>query len=144
MSLEYRQNINYNEYRTEYTNIDEQLLQLAQELRQGVHDVELYDSIRKKIYKDIKINELAVTIVLTDLMQIRQFNPRAFNIIIYYIVNNMLSYRHIAKKFRCSRQNVYQVLKRMANKYRWLKNLMQIKGEQDKRNDNNRINNMKQ
>ena len=143
-SLEYRENINYCDYgyRTADTNIDEQLLQLAEQLRGGVHDVQLYDRIRRKIYKDIKINELAITKILGDIWQIEEFNPQIAKIVVFFLLNSDISYQKIASKFCCSKQNVYQILKRLSNKYLWLKNLLQIKGQQDKRNDNNRINKM--
>lgn len=136
--LEYRQNINY--YSSQSYNINEQLEQLAALLKhKDSADVEqLYDKIRSYIYKQIKIEQLAVTRVLNDLHTLRKTKPKTADVIEYYIANNADSYQQIANEFGCSKQNIYSIVQSNANNYTWLKGLMMVKGEYDSKNKNNR------
>lgn len=134
--LEYRQNIRYS--CSDNYNIDAELEELKQLCKKGIDDYQLYNNIRQYIYKEIKIKELAVTIVLTDLLQIRQKSDKAANIIEYFIAKNHLSYSEVAKKFNCSKQYIHQTLQRFAKDYYWLNNLFIVKGLEDSKNENNR------
>lgn len=120
------------------TSIDQQLSQLNELCSKGVTDYQLYQQIRAYIYKEIKIKELAVTLILDDLRKIRYYNIKAANIIQFYVINNDYSYLDIADYFGCSKQYIHQVMQKYSEQYIWLKNLMRIKGDQDSKNQNNR------
>ena len=77
--LEYRENINY--YRDDDYNIDAELDELIQLLHDGIKDYEIYDQIRQYVYKDIKIKELAVTVILSDLHELRKTKPKTANLL---------------------------------------------------------------
>ena len=134
--LEYRDNINY--YRERPYPIDEQLTQLNELCRDGISDYELYRRIRAYIYKDIKINELAITRILPDLLQIKSYSDRAFQVVCCFILYSPNSYKQMAQILGCSRQLVYQTLKRYVPKYQWLTTMMKLKGDQDCKNEMNR------
>ena len=136
--LEYRQNINY--YSSQGYNINEQLEQLATLLKyKDSADVEqLYDKIRSYVYRQIKIEQLAVTRVLNDLLQIRKKNDKIANIIEYFVANNNLSYSEVAQQFGCSKQYIHQTLSKYCKDYYWLNNLYLVKGAEDSKNENNR------
>ena len=136
--LEYRQNINY--YSSQGYNINEQLEQLATLLKyKDSADVEqLYDKIRSYVYRQIKIEQLAVTRILNDLLQIRKKNDKIANIIEYFVANNNLSYSEVAQQFGCSKQYIHQTLAKYCKDYYWLNNLYLVKGAEDSKNQNNR------
>ena len=75
--LEYRENINYS--RDDEYNIDQELDQLIELLKDGIKDYDIYDAIRQFIYREIKIKELAVTIILSDLHELRKTRPRTLD-----------------------------------------------------------------
>ena len=136
------------QYRENYLYSPENALSLQDELAELVSClhfkdvtadvIQLYEAIRKRIYREIIVEDLAATLIIKDLYELRLKNYKAANIISYFICNNDLSYREIASYFGCSKQNVYQTLKIYAKQFNWLANLMTIKGLQDKRNENNR------
>lgn len=134
--LEYKQNINYMQALA--CNLDDELAELNHLCRMGVDDYQLYRKIRSYIFREIKLHELAATVILQDLTEIKNKNQKVAEVITFFIINNTCSYQDIAEAFGCSKQNIYQLLKRYAENYPWLKNLMEIKGLQDSRNENNR------
>lgn len=134
--LEYRDNINY--MTSQATSIDDELMQLQELCKKGISDYELYQQIRNYIYHQIKINELAVTIIVDDLQELREKNPKIADIISYVIIHNTDSYQQIAEQFGCSKQYIYQLIQKYANDYVWLDNLLIIKGIEDSKNQNNR------
>ena len=135
--LEYKENLEYfAEQRNTFFDDLEQLRRCIKYHSQQV--IDLYEMIRKQVYKQIKIEQLAVTIILNDLYQLRKKRPQTADVIEYFIANNTSSYQDIANQFGCTKQNVHLIIKNYAKHYRWLNNLMQIKGESDAKNGNNR------
>lgn len=134
--LEYRQNINY--MQQDNYSIDQQIEQLHELCSKGISDYQLYQQIRSYIYKQIKIKELAITIILNDIRSIREYNHNAANIIEFFIIHNDYSYKDIADQFGCSKQYIHQVMQKYSQQYIWLDNLIRIKGIEDSKNQNNR------
>ena len=132
--LQYRENINYS--RDDDYNIDQELDQLIELLKDGIKDYDIYDAIRQFIYRQIKIKELAVTIILSDLHELRKTRPRTADLIEYFISHNNQSYADIGREFNCSKQNVHNIITHQAENFIWLDNLVKIKGEEDSKNDN--------
>lgn len=134
--LQYRENVNY--MVSDNNSIDDQLKQLNQLCSKGISDYQLYEAIRNYIYKEIKIKQLAVTLILDDLMKIRQYNPTGANIISFFITHNDFSYKDVADWFGCSKQYIHQLMQKYSQQYIWLDNLIKIKGAEDSKNENNR------
>ena len=130
--LEYRQNINY--FQSQANSIEEQIQEFAQLLQAGVQDIDLYMNIRDQIYKEIKIQQLACTRILRDILQIEKISCRAKDVIVYFIVHSTDSYKDIAEYFGCTKQNIQQIIKKYSKEYIWLDNLRKIKGIQDAKN----------
>lgn len=134
--LQYRQNINY--FEGNYINsLDDELREFIQCIKSGLQDYDLYMNIRNKIYKEIKIEQLAATRILRDILEIENQSKRAKDIICYFVVNNTQSYKQIAEHFNTSKQNIYQIIKRYSEDYIWIENLMKIKSYEDRKNENN-------
>lgn len=91
-------------------------------------------NIREKIYKEIKIEQLACTRILRDILEIEKQSIKAKDIIVYFVVNNTDSYKQIGEHFNTSKQNIHQTLQRYAKDYMWLNNLVKIKGMEDAKN----------
>lgn len=58
----------YQYSKAERENIDQELEELYSELKAGVDVYSLYNQIRQYIYREIKIEELAITKILNDLL----------------------------------------------------------------------------
>lgn len=63
----------------------------------GGTDYDIYLSIRQKIYREIKIDELAVTRILRDLQIIRKNKKPDADLVEYFILNSLDSYADIAE-----------------------------------------------
>ena len=113
--------------------LDDQLAELNELCRHGVNDFELYDKIRSFVLHQIKIEELAVTIVLQDLLKIKTKRKHTFDRIVYFICNSDKSYQQMAEDNGCSAQTFYSTIKCHAKKIKWLDNLMKIKRAEDGR-----------
>lgn len=134
--LQYIDNYKYSSASDE--TLDSELAELRQLLIQNDDCFELYQSIRNNIYKEIKIDELAVTRILNDLIQIKAKSESSFIVLLAFTANPLLSYAEIAKQFNITKQRVYNIVSEYAKKYVWLSNLIQIKGKEDCKNQNNR------
>lgn len=112
--------------------IDEELRQLQNDIKNNGKDTyQMYQQIRHYIYKQIKIEELAVTKILNDLLEIKLENDKAFVIIAFFVANPMLSYSQIATEYGLTKQRIHQIVNQYADRFTWLKNLIAIKGEED-------------
>lgn len=112
--------------------IDEELQQLHHQIKNNGKGIyQMYQQIRSYIYKQIKIDQLAVTKILNDLLQIKMQNDKAFVIITFFVANPMLSYSQIATEYGLTKQRIHQIVNQYADRFRWLKNLITIKGEED-------------
>lgn len=134
--IKYKEEINYNNYavaENKTSNIDEEIQELVECLKSckniDEETEEIYQAIRKIVMQEIKINELAVTIVLRDLQEIRKKNNVRANMITTWIICNDRSYEELGKMYGVSKQYFHGVIWWGAKKYQWIQNLMQIKGE---------------
>ena len=122
---------NYNYSQQRQSTIDEELTQLVELCKDGYKEEDVYEYIRSRIYKQIKIEELAVTRVLQDLLLIREQSNRAFQVLSFFICNSHLSFQQISEVFGCTKQNIHSLLGRYAKQLPWLDNLLKIKKELD-------------
>lgn len=131
--LQYIQNVNYVED-NQQQNIDSEIESLKKLILNGGTDYDIYLSIRQKIYREIKIEELAVTRILKDLQIIRKNKKPDADLVEYFILHSLDSYADIAEQFGVTRQAIYQRLKNLSEKFYWIENLMEIKGFADAKN----------
>lgn len=131
---------NYNYMKQQEDNIEDQFEQLVELIKhnQNIDSYQIYKQIRQNIYKQIKINQLAITKILNDLIQIKLHNDKKFDIISTFVANPLLSFQQLSSIFGYTRQRLYQIIAEEAENYIWLKNLLIIKGNEDKKNQNNR------
>lgn len=143
VEVKYKEEINYNNYAVDNNNtsIDEEIQELVECLKScksGSIDEEteeIYQAIRKTVIQEIKINELAVTLVLRDLQEIRKKNPVRANMITTFVINSDLSYAELGKMYGVSKQYFHGVVWWASKRFFWVKNLMQIKGEETERSN---------
>lgn len=122
---------NYNYSIATPEQIDDELTQLVELCQDGIKEEQLYIRIRSYVYREIKIEQLAVTRILQDLLLIRQQSQRAYQVLLYFTINNTASFADIAENFHCSKQNIHAIMKRYAPELPWLNNLLHIKSQQD-------------
>ena len=122
---------NYKYSTTDKEQIDSELEQLHTQIKNGKDAYQMYNHIRNYIYKQIKIEELAITKVLNDLLQIKSISDKDFVIITFFVANPMLSYSDIASEYGLTKQRIHQIVNEYATTYTWLNNLIKIKGSED-------------
>ena len=130
---------NYKYSKADENTLDQQLSELRQLLTSNNADsFALYSQIRQKIYKEIKIEQLAITRILNDLIEVKTQSQPCFIVLLAFTANPLLSYKEIADQLGITKQRVYYVVSEYAKRYKWLENLLKIKGCQDAKNENNR------
>ena len=134
--LKYLDNYKYSS--ADSSTIDTQIDELKELIAKGGDAYDIYKSIRQYIYKQIKIEQLAITKILNDLIQIRQQSQPGFIVVMAFTANPLLSYKQLAQQFGVSKQRIYAIIAEQAKKYVWIDNLLKIKGLQDSKNENNR------
>lgn len=122
---------NYKYSTTDREQIDSELEELYTQIKHGKDTYQMYSQIRNYIYKEIKIEELAITKVLNDLLEIKSISDKDFVIITFFVANPMLSYSDIASEYGLTKQRIHQIVNEYATKYTWLNNLIKIKGAED-------------
>lgn len=113
--------------------IDEQLAELNELCKKGIKDQALYKKIRKFVMRDIKIDELAVTRVLQDLLELKVKRKHTFDRIAYFVCNSDKSYQKLGRQLGCSGQTIFNMIKYHSKKLKWLDNLRMIKRKEDGR-----------
>ena len=129
---------NYKYSSADETTLDQQLSELKTLIENKADCYQLYSAIRQNIYTEIKIEELAITRILNDIIEIRQQSEIGFIVILAFTANPMLSYKQLATQFGITKQRVYTIVSAYAKKYKWIDNLLKIKGSEDAKNENNR------
>ena len=118
--------------------IDAELQQLLLLCKSGKTDYDLYQQIRQYCFREIKVEELAITKILGDLLQVKSKSESNFNVLLAFVANPLNSYSELGQSLNISKQRVHEVVCLYAVHFPWLQNLRAIKGEQDCKNDNNR------
>ena len=125
---------NYSDMVIDQPSIDDQLKELNQLCSQGVDDYQLYLKIRDYVFCEIKIEELAVTKILQDLMEIKNLRQSSFEKIVYFICHSDQSYQKMGQALGCTGQAVHSSLMRASSNFPWLNNLLHIKSAADSKN----------
>lgn len=98
------------------------------------HEIEeLYQAVRAEVMQEIAFQEMAVTVIMRDLIEIRRRSPRHADIIEYAVASPFCSYEELAHIGGVSKQAIYSTLDRMGNRYSWIMGLASIKAQVNRR-----------
>ena len=93
----------------------------------GYEVEKLYQSVRQEALRELAFQELAVTRILKDLIEIRKHSPRHADLLTDAAGLPFSSYEELGDRHRITKQGVYSIMKRYAKSYGWIEGIMQIR-----------------
>lgn len=98
------------------------------------HEIEeLYQAVRAEVMQEIAFQEMAVTVIMRDLIEIRRRSPRHADIIEYAVASPFCSYEELAQKGGVSKQAIFSQMRKYARSYPWIAGLVRIRSIQNTR-----------
>ena len=105
--------------------------ELAQLL--GAEEEAIYQEMRRKVMHEIAFQEMAVTVIMRDLIEIRHRSPRHADIIEYAVASPFCSYEELAQIGGVSKQAIFYQMRKYARSYPWIAGLIRIRSIQNTR-----------
>nr|DAK83991.1 MAG TPA: MarR family [Caudoviricetes sp.] len=99
----------------------------------GAEEEELYQEMRRGVMDEIAFREMAVTVIMRDLIEIRHQSPRHADIIEYAVASPFCSYEELARIGGVSKQAIFSQMRKYARSYPWIAGLIQIRTIQNTR-----------
>lgn len=98
------------------------------------HEIEeLYQAVRDDVMQEIAFQEMAVTVIMRDLIEIRRRSPRHADIIEYAVASPFCSYEELAHIGGVSKQAIFSQMRKYARSYPWIAGLIRIRSIQNTR-----------
>lgn len=124
MNLEYLDNIDYAGDREPST--DDLCAELAECLQNNPDAVEIYDILHGRILKEIKTSELAITVIMPDLLEIMDTSVNKALLVMRFLANPYASYTELGEQCGISKQRVAVILHGLARNHQWLAALLKL------------------
>lgn len=99
----------------------------------GTEEEELYREMRRGVMDEIAFREMAVTVIVRDLIEIRHQSPCHADIIEYAVASPFCSYEELARVGGVSKQAVFSQMRKYARSYPWVAGLIRIRTIQNTR-----------
>lgn len=99
----------------------------------GTEEEELYREMRRGVMDEIAFREMAVTVIMRDLIEIRQQSPHHADVIEYAVASPFCSYEELARVGGVSKQAIFSQMRKYARSYPWIAGLIQIRTIQNTR-----------
>ena len=103
---------------------------LAEEMKRvSGTDAEAYDiytALRKAIYDEIVLDDLAITRIAPDLIAITAAAPRKALLVMHLLASPYASYSELGKRMGYSKQRAAIILHSLAQSYEWLGRLLAL------------------
>ena len=99
----------------------------------GAEEEELYREMRRGVMDEIAFREMAVTVIMRDLIEIRHQSPNHADIIEYAVASPFCSYEELARIGGVSKQAIFSQMRKYARSYPWIAGLIQIRSIQNTR-----------
>lgn len=99
----------------------------------GTEEEELYREMRRGVMDEIAFREMAVTVIMRDLIEIRHQSPNHADIIEYAVASPFCSYEELARIGGVSKQAIFSQMRKYARSYPWIAGLIQIRSIQNTR-----------
>ena len=127
MHLEYIDNYNYGR-NTEPTT-EELCAELAEAIGRDGCVAEIYEVIYSKALREIKTNELAITRIIPDVLELLQKNQSKALLVMRVLAGPLASYTELGEMMGYSKQRVHFVLKELAKRYVWIDRLLAVRND---------------
>lgn len=126
--MRYMDNIEYGQRKQE--GIDSLLARLLDAVAIDADAEEAYAAIHARILRSIRLDELAITTIMPDLLALLDAAPRKAELLMRLLADPYASYSDLGAEMGYSKQRVGAVLSGLAARYPWLARLLAVRGGQ--------------
>ena len=126
-NLEYIDNYDYSRHSEPTT--EELCEELAEAIGRDGCVAEIYEAIYSRALREIKTNELAITRIIPDVMELLQKNQSKALLVMRLLADPLASYSALGEMMGYSKQRVHIVLKELAKRYTWVDRLLAVRND---------------
>ena len=126
-NLEYIDNYSYIQHSDPTT--EELCEELAEAIDRDECVAEIYDAIYTRALREIKTNELAITRIIPDVLELLQKNQSKALLVMHLLADPLASYSELGEMMGYSKQRVHFVLKELARRYVWVDRLLAVRND---------------
>ena len=125
-NLEYIDNYDYGEREP---TTEELCAELAEAIGRDGCVAEIYEVIYSKALREIKTNELAITRIIPDVLELLQKNQSKALLVMRLLADPLASYSELGEMMGYSKQRVHFVLHELAERYDWLARFLGMRND---------------
>lgn len=126
-NLEYIDNYNYSRHSEPTT--EELCEELAEAIGREGCVAEIYEAIYSRALREIKTNELAITRIIPDVLELLQKNQSKALLVMRLLADPLASYSELGEMMGYSKQRVHFVLKELSRRYVWVDRLLAVRND---------------
>ena len=126
-NLEYIDNYSYSQYSEPTT--EELCEELAEAIGRDGCVAEIYEAIYARALREIKTNELAITRIIPDVLELLQKNQSKALLVMRLLADPLASYSELGEMMGYSKQRVHFVLKELSKRYVWVDRLLAVRND---------------
>ena len=126
-NFEYIDNYDYSQHSEPTT--EELCAELAEAIGRDGCIAEIYEAIYTKALREIKTNELAITRIIPDVLELLQKNQSKALLVMRLLADPLASYSELGEMMGYSKQRVHFVLKELSKRYVWIDRLLAVRND---------------
>ena len=126
-NFEYIDNYDYSQHSEPTT--EELCEELAEAIGRDGCIAEIYEAIYTKALREIKTNELAITRIIPDVLELLQKNQSKALLVMRLLADPLASYSELGEMMGYSKQRVHFVLKELSKRYVWIDRLLAVRND---------------
>lgn len=108
---------------------EELCAELAEAIGRDGCVAEIYEAIYTRALREIKTNELAVTRIIPDVLELLQKNQSKALLVMRLLADPLASYSELGEMMGYSKQRVHFVLKELSKRYVWVDRLLAVRND---------------
>ena len=126
-NLEHIDNYDYSRHSEPTT--EELCEELAEAIDRDGCVAEIYEAIYSRALREIKTNELAITRIIPDVLELLQNNQSKALLVMRLLADPLASYSELGEMMGYSKQRVHFVLKELSRRYTWVDRLLAVRND---------------
>lgn len=112
--------------------LEEMLRDLSQALATEPDVRDLYDEIRRRVVRDLMTGELAVTVIMPDLLDLLGRAPRKAILLMRLLAEPTATYERLGGAMGYSKQRAHVIVRELSEGLPWVRALLEGRGEGDR------------
>ena len=122
--LEYRENIDYGQ--EPEPSLDDLIEELREACALDADAGVIYDAVHASVMREIRTSELAITVIMPDLLEMLERNPRKARLVMLLLADPYASYSELGEKMGYSKQRTSVILHELSGRYDWLRRVLTL------------------